>query len=40
MLWKTLIFLGLALVLAWVFGPREPADTTISFDPASLPDDD
>ena len=26
-------------MLAWVFGPREPADTTISFDPASLPDD-
>nr|WP_287213254.1 hypothetical protein [Mesorhizobium sp.] len=36
-----LAVLGLAviLVLAYVFGPRVPADTTIRFDPSAIGDD-
>ena len=42
MLRKFMIFLLVvvsALGALWIFGPREPADTTISFDAASLGDD-
>ncbi|MCC4298820.1 alpha/beta hydrolase [Aurantimonas coralicida] len=40
MLWKTLIALVVVLLLAggavWLFGPREPVETTIRFDPAAI----
>lgn len=42
-LWRSLLgLLGLALVvavLAWFYGPREPVDREIAFDPNSLPED-
>lgn len=33
------IVLVVALVLAWFFGPRVPVDTTVTFEPAQIPDD-
>lgn len=42
-LWRSLLALvSLAVVvgvLAWIYGPREPVDREISFDPGALPDD-
>ncbi|MEF2549974.1 alpha/beta fold hydrolase [Aurantimonas sp. A2-1-M11] len=43
MLWKTLLAVVLILLLAagvaWLFGPREPVDTTITFDPTAIGSD-
>lgn len=40
MLWKTLIAVVVVLLLVggavWLFGPREPVETTIRFDPAAI----
>ncbi len=40
---KRLLYLVIVLVIAaaaaWLFGPREPRDTTLRFDPASIGDD-
>lgn len=36
---RLLLLLIVLLAGAWLFGPREPVDTTISFDPAAIGDD-